>query len=75
MTISNGWYNPLKKDCNNLLCKDLYLLLLGVLCPNTFLATGVASHLYVIIQTEISREVHRKIFLYWTAKFAEKKSD
>ncbi len=31
MTISNGWYDPHRKDCTNLLCKDLEFLLLGVL--------------------------------------------
>ena len=51
MTISNGWYDPHRKDCTNLLCKDLELLLLGVLYT---LATG-ASHLYVYILTEISK--------------------
>ena len=37
MTISNGWYDLHRKDCTNLLCKDLELLLLGVLYT---LATG-----------------------------------
>ena len=71
MTISNGWYDPHRKDCTNLLCKDLELLLLGVLYT---LATG-DSHLYVYIQTDISKEVHRKFFIHWTSKFAEKKDE
>jgi hypothetical protein len=71
MTISNGWYDPHRKDCTNLLCKDLELLLLGV---HYTLATGV-SHLYVYIQTDISKEVHRKFFIHWTSKFAEKKDE
>jgi hypothetical protein len=71
MTISNGWYDPHRKDCTNLLCKDLELLLLGVLYT---LATG-DSHLYVWIQNDISKEVHRKFFIHWTSKFAEKKDE
>ena len=71
MTISNGWYDPHRKDCTNLLCKDLELLLLGVLYT---LSTG-ASHLYMYIQTDISKEVHRKFFIHWTSKFAEKKDE
>jgi hypothetical protein len=44
------------------------LLLLAALFT---LATG-ASHLYVYIQSDISKEVHRKFFIHWTSKFAEK---
>ena len=63
MTISNGWHD---------LCNDLeLLLLLGVLYT---LAIG-ASHFYVYIQTDISKEVHRKFFIHWTSKFAEKKDE
>ena len=62
MTISNGWYDLHRKDCTNLLCKDLELLLLGV---HYTLATG-ASHLHVYIQTDISKEVHRNFFIHWT---------
>ena len=55
MTISNGWYDPHRKDCTNLLCKDLNLLLLGTLYT---LATS-ASHLYVyIVRTDISKELN-----------------
>ena len=72
MTISNGWYDPHRKDCTNLLCKDLELLLLGVLY--TLVATG-ASHLYVYIQTDISKELHRNFFIHWTSKFSEKKDE
>jgi hypothetical protein len=67
MTISNGWYDLHRKDCTNLLCKDLELLLLGVLYT---LATG-ACFPFVCVHT--NWHVHRKFFIYWTSKFAEKK--
>ena len=48
------------------------MLLHGVLYT---IATDV-SHLYVNIQTDISKqEVHRKFFIHWTSKFAEKKDE
>jgi Plant transposon protein len=71
LTIAKGWYDPTASNAAGEPCKDLGLLILGVLHCLGHAATFLVQK----TNTNISAEVHRKFFLLWCDKMASIKGD
>ena len=65
--LTEGWYDPSKRDATGHLCSNLELLVLGVLFR---LGNGSCSRWAIQTGTNIDKEVHRRFFQLFTSKIA-----